>query len=204
MGLSSIVKSIGGAVGGSSLAGLFGGTALQYGGQYLQNEYNSKEARKNRLFQQGMRATQYQDAVRDLRAANLNPMLAYTQGGAGNVSGSQASTSGNPMEAAGSQALKGKEIDINRKLVDAQISTAKATADNQSAQAELNRAQTIGVSADNELKTLKGNFVGGINKSIRSYPERNKKHLQKRSQEIIKRSKTDKNWKNRQNSVGFR
>lgn len=56
-------------------------------------EFNRDEAAVNRDFQQNMRATQYQTAVKDMQAAGLNPMLAYSQGGAGNLSGAMASSS---------------------------------------------------------------------------------------------------------------
>lgn len=59
-------------------------------GAALQGAQQSAAARKNRIFQRKMRATQYQTAVKDMRLAGLNPMLAYKQGGAGNLSGAVA------------------------------------------------------------------------------------------------------------------
>lgn len=64
-------------------------------------EYNSLEAEKQRKWQEQMRATQYQTAVKDMEAAGLNPILAATSGlSAGVPSGSAGSISASSMSGA--------------------------------------------------------------------------------------------------------
>lgn len=67
--------------------------------------YNSAQAAANRAWQEKMSNTSYQRAVEDMRKAGINPILAYTQGGASTPSGAQGTIGSASMGMASSSAL---------------------------------------------------------------------------------------------------
>lgn len=68
-------------------------------GQQQANSASSDAANQQMQFQQSMSNTSYQRAVKDMEAAGLNPMLAYSQGGASAPIGAMPSTFGNKWQA---------------------------------------------------------------------------------------------------------
>lgn len=66
------------------------GAVLGFLGSEEQNQANAAQAQAQMDFQERMSNTSYQRAVADMRAAGLNPMLAYSQGGASSPGGAQA------------------------------------------------------------------------------------------------------------------
>lgn len=67
--------------------------------------YNSAEALANRNWQEHMSSTAYQRAVEDMKKAGLNPILAFSNGGASTPGGSAGTISGASMGLASSSAL---------------------------------------------------------------------------------------------------
>ena len=109
------------------------------------NAASAEQAAAQMAFQERMRKTQYQTAVEDMKAAGLNPMLAYTQGGAGTPTGAMGSVSTATMKNALGAGVTGyQQMSMN----EADIDLKKATTTGTTASTLKTEADTIKTAAD--------------------------------------------------------
>ena len=109
------------------------------------NAASAQQAASQMDFQERMRKTQYQTAVEDMKSAGLNPMLAYTQGGAGTPSGAMGQVSTAKMGNSVGSALQGyQSLSMNN----ADIDLKKATTTGTTATTLKTEAETIKTAAD--------------------------------------------------------
>jgi hypothetical protein len=109
------------------------------------NAASAEQAANQMAFQERMRDTQYQTAVKDMKAAGLNPMLAYSQGGAGTPTGAMGSVSTATMKNTLAAGLQGyQQMSMN----EADIDLKKATTVGTTASTLKTEADTIKTAAD--------------------------------------------------------
>lgn len=143
-----------------------GGTVASAAGQSSANAQNQQQfdtamannnlqAEAQRQWASSMSSTAYQRATQDMRAAGINPMLAYMQGGASTPSGASASTgvgnaAQNPMGAMASAGFEVARYNNERKSRESQMSLNEAMKDNARADAVLksNNARTAVANAE--------------------------------------------------------
>lgn len=126
--------------------------AATFGSSLLGNVASAWQAERNRDFQRDMSNTSYRRAVADMRAAGLNPVLAYSQGGASTPAGAMPSFT--DMGSSASQAML---IDEQRRKMSAEADVTERDA----AIAEIHQ-QFLGVASDYVKR-----FLPRIEKSIR-------------------------------------
>lgn len=95
-------------------------------GGSMANDANAKQAALNRDFQADQSATAYQRATADMKAAGLNPMLAYGQGGASTPTGATATMS-DVISPAVSSAMQASRLQADLQNIRQQNDNLKAT-----------------------------------------------------------------------------
>lgn len=138
-----------------ALAGI-GGGVLGFIGQQQTNQKNwdiaqaanaasAEQAQRQMDFQERMRSTQYQTAIEDMKKSGLNPMLAYSQGGAGTPSGAMGQVTTAKVGNAIGSALAGAQA---ASMTAADLDLKDATTQNTSAQTIKTEADTIQTAAN--------------------------------------------------------
>ena len=113
-------------------------------------DFSASMAREQMSFQKEMSNSAYQRSMTDMKAAGLNPMLAFSQGGASSPSGASGSV---PTATAQIPKVEMARYLNEAKQTQSQTSLNEASENNQKEQTEVAKKQVIAKELENQLGT---------------------------------------------------
>jgi len=116
------------------------------------NAANAQQAAKQMDFQERMSNTSYQRAVADMQAAGLNPMLAYSQGGAGTPGGAMATMQNSAASGAAAAGMYHQQQNVRS---DTELKNSQATLNAAETAHTMARTTTEGFSAQHVAEVVK-------------------------------------------------
>ena len=147
-GISSAIQA--GLVGAMNMEGVRETNAANAQMAQRQMDFQAAQARQQMDFQREQTSTSYQRGVNDLRAAGLNPMLAYTQGGASSGSGASGSGASAVMQ---NELGAGANSAMSALQTLTELDRIRSTTDNID-------ASTANVAADTANKLMRKPLIG--------------------------------------------
>jgi len=155
MGWETVLGAVAGPV-GSLIGGLFGNSA-----QSAANKTNIMLQREQRSWEERMSNTSWQRGTQDMLAAGINPMLAFSQGGASTPSVSAATVEPKMALSQGINSAANKAmLGLQAKLMEAQIAQTNTQTTKTATEAQGQALQNVILGQDASAQSLRYRMEG--------------------------------------------
>lgn len=135
---------------------------LSFLGGERQNSANAANAQRQMDFQERMSSTAYQRSMADMKAAGLNPMLAYSKGGASSPGGAMANavdSIGPAARAAVASAQNARRLNTDLDLLEQKVEESKAATFQATEAGWAQRASAKNIDADTQNKLMQNPLI---------------------------------------------